>query len=108
MNEIINILQNWTNVQIIVGCLTFGYVLKHYVAMDSKHIPLIMAVLGVFLSFALNGFKYVSFETTIIGGALSGLASTGLHQVFAQYIHGNDKNDNDKQPEYFDLYKGGE
>ena len=98
MNEIINVLQNWTNLSIVGGSLIFGYLLKNYIPMDNKHIPVIMATTGMIISVVLNG--YVSFEATILTGALSGLASTGLHQVFKQYIE--NKNDeafyNDYRP----------
>lgn len=87
VNEVLALLQNWTNVTTVGGCLIFGSILNNYVDMDNKHIPLIMAVSGVVISVALNGF--IDFETTILAGALSGLASTGLHQVFHQYIKGN-------------------
>ena len=69
---------------VIIGCLTFGYILKEYIPLDNKHIPLLLAITGIALSFALYGNQGV--EQTIIAGALSGLASTGLHQAFHQYI----------------------
>mgnify|MGYP001164607272 FL=1 len=73
----------------VLGCLVIGYVLKNYIALDNKHIPLIMALCGILITVAING--YVSVEVTVIGGALSGLASTGLHQAFSQYINKEDK-----------------
>lgn len=69
----------------VVGCLIFGYVMKHYIPTDNKHIPATLAVVGILISVALNG--YVSTEVTLIGGALSGLASTGLHQAFKNFIN---------------------
>ena len=78
------ILQNWTNLTIVGGALIFGYILNNYINMDNKHIPLIMAITGILISVAING--YIDFEQTILVGSLSGLASTGLHQVFHQYI----------------------
>lgn len=73
----------------VIGCLIFGYVLKNYIPTDNKHIPLILVIGGILMSVALDGF--VSIETTVLGGALSGLVSTGLHQLFHQYIKGSDK-----------------
>ena len=102
MSEIINgvteILQNWTNVTTVAGCLLAGYLIKQYVPTDNKHIPVIMAVIGVLITLALNG--YVSFEVTILAGAASGLAATGVHQVYKQY-----QDDKKVKPEYFDVYK---
>lgn len=74
----------------VLVCLIVGYVLKNYIPLDNKHIPLIMALCGVISTLAIHK-GYVSFEITIIGGALSGLASTGLHQAFSQYINKEDK-----------------
>lgn len=99
MNEIINVLQEWTNLSIVGGCLIFGYLLKNYIPLDNKHIPVIMATTGVVIALVLNG--YVSFEATILTGALSGLASTGLHQVFHQYINNKD----DGGVPFYDVYK---
>lgn len=98
MNELIQVLQEWTNLTVLGGALIFGYILNNYIPLDNKHIPLIMAVTGIFISVALNG--YVDFETTILSGALNGLASTGFHQVFHQYIKAED--------EYTDILQEGE
>lgn len=80
----IELLQEWTILSIVVGSLIIGYILKHYIPMDSKHIPLIMAIVGILIGLGLNG--YVDFQQSVLAAMLSGLASTGLHQVFTQYI----------------------
>lgn len=72
---------------IVVGvCLCVGYVLKNLVPSDkvNRFIPLIMAVLGVATNVWLNGFA-ISPEI-LLGGLASGLASTGMHQLFKQFI----------------------
>ena len=74
-------------VLIIVGiCLCVGYVLKHLVPTEkvNKFIPLIMALLGVILNFWLNKFTFT--PEILLGGLFSGLASTGLHQAFKQFV----------------------
>lgn len=74
-------------VLIIVGiCLCVGYVLKHLVPTEkvNKFIPLIMALLGVILNVWLNSFAFT--PAILLGGLFSGLSSTGLHQVFKQFI----------------------
>lgn len=74
-------------VLIVVGiCLCVGYVIKHLVPTDkiNQFIPLIMAVLGVLLNAWLNGFLFT--PEILLGGLISGLASTGLHQAFKQFI----------------------
>ena len=73
-------------VPIIVGiCLCIGYVLKNLVTTDviNKYIPLIMAVLGV----VLNTWMNMSFTPEILlGGLVSGLASTGLYEAFKNFL----------------------
>ena len=62
-------------VLIVVGiCLCVGYVIKHYIPTDkvNKYIPLIMAVLGVFLNVLVNGFGVT--PEILLGGLASGLA----------------------------------
>ena len=79
-------------VLIVVGvCLCVGYVIKHLITTDkvNKFIPLIMAVLGVVLNVWVNGFAFT--PEILFGGLISGLASTGLHQAFKQFIKGKDK-----------------
>ena len=74
-------------VLIVVGiCLCVGYVLKHLVTNDrvNNYIPLVMAVLGVGLNVWLNGFSFT--PEILLGGLASGLASTGMHQVFKQFV----------------------
>lgn len=89
MNEIITVLKDYTDITIVVSAGLFGYLLKNYIPLDNRHIPLVLATFGVTVSFALNGF--VSFEATILTGALSGLASTGIHQLIKQYITGKEE-----------------
>ena len=77
-------------VLIVVGiCLCVGYVIKHIIPTDAvnKYIPLIMAVLGVVLNVWMNGFAFT--PEILLGGLASGLASTGMHQVFKQFIEKN-------------------
>ena len=71
---------------IVVGiCLCVGYVIKVSLSfIPNKYIPLIMAVLGVVLNIWIN----MSFTPEILlGGLFSGLASTGLHQLFKTLVN---------------------
>ena len=78
-------------VVIVVGiCLCVGYVIKNLIPTDkiNRFIPLIMAVLGV----ALNVWLNFDFSPEILlGGLASGLASTGMHQLFKQFIEKGEK-----------------
>ena len=74
-------------VLLVVGiCLCVGYILKNVVTGDkiNRFIPLIMGLLGV----ALNVWIMAAVTPEVIlGGLFSGLASTGLHQLFKQLIN---------------------
>lgn len=75
-------------VPIIVGiCLCIGYILKNIIPNESinKFIPLIMGVIGV----AVNIWIKSDFTAEILlGGLFSGLASTGLYEMFSQLVKG--------------------
>lgn len=77
-------------VLIVIGiCLCVGYVLKNLIPTDkiNKFIPLVMAALGVLLNVWLNAFAFT--PEILLGGLASGLASTGMHQLFKQFIERN-------------------
>ncbi|GAB2021441.1 phage holin family protein [Pseudolactococcus yaeyamensis] len=72
---------------VVIACLIVGYCLKKIVPLDNKWIPTVLAVTGAALGVISAG---LSLET-VVYGALSGLASTGLHQLFTQIIEGESK-----------------
>lgn len=79
-------------VLIVIGiCLCIGYVIKHLIPTDkvNRFIPLIMAVLGVILNVWLNGFAFT--PEILLGGLASGLASTGMHQMFKKFIENGEE-----------------
>ena len=79
----LSVLTQYLNVLIVGICLCVGFVIKKWVKdVDNKYIPTIVALLGLILSVVTNG---LSLEF-ILSGMLSGLASTGLHQAFTQFI----------------------
>ena len=71
---------------VLIICLCVGYIIKHLIPTDrvNKFIPLIVGVLGVFISVWNSGWT-VTPEILVIG-LVSGLASTGLHQALKQFI----------------------
>ena len=85
------ILNEYIVVVVMLICLLVGYVIKHLVdsAKVNRFIPLIMAVLGVFINMWMNGFTIT--PEILLGGMASGLASTGMHQAFKQFIHKNEE-----------------
>ena len=81
----INFLSEYVVVLVLGICLCVGFILKHLVATDkiNRWIPLVMGLLGVALNVWIQG---AFTPTVLLGGLFSGLASTGLHQVFKQLI----------------------
>lgn len=71
---------------IVLGiCLCVGYIVKKWISdVDNKYIPTIVAVLGVFIATWISGWNIT--PEVILSGLISGLASTGMHQVFKQFI----------------------
>ena len=71
---------------IVVACVIVGYIIKvtpPFAKLANNYIPLIVTVLGAILGVIMNGMTL----ETIVYGAVSGLASTGLHQVFTQLLN---------------------
>lgn len=78
-----NELTQYFTLVVLIACLVAGYVIKHTFDMiPNKYIPTILAVVGAVLNVAVNGFSIES----VVYGALTGLASTGMHQAFTKYI----------------------
>lgn len=72
-------------IPVIVGlCLVVGYLFKHVTSADNRFIPIVVTVLGVALSIWIS-WPEITPEV-ILSGAVSGLASTGMHQLFKQWI----------------------
>lgn len=71
---------------VIIGlCLCVGYVVKHWVAdVDNKIIPTMCAALGVAVAVWTHWGN--TTPEVVLTGLASGLASTGLHQVFKQML----------------------
>ena len=74
---------------IVSICLCVGYIIKNLVPSDgiNRFIPLIMGVLGVLLNFWVN--QQFTAEV-LLGGLFSGLASTGLYELFRNLINRGD------------------
>jgi hypothetical protein len=71
---------------IVLGiCLCTGYIVKKWLKdVDNKYIPTIVAVLGVVLASWISNWTIT--PQVLLSGLVSGLASTGMHQLFIQYI----------------------
>ena len=79
---------------VLVACLVVGYIIKSSLNfIPNKFIPTILAVLGAVLNAVVTGLSVES----IVYGAVMGLASTGMHQAFKQFVE--NKKDNDPEGE---------
>ena len=70
---------------VVVACLILGYIIKHATFLKwipNDDIPLILAVVGLVLNLLVSG---LSIESAV-DGALMGLASTGMHQAFKNFV----------------------
>ena len=75
---------------VLVACLIVGYIIKtSFDKIPNKYIPTILAVLGAILNAVVSGLSVES----VVYGALTGLASTGLHQAFTRFIEKVDTTD---------------
>lgn len=73
---------------VVVACLIVGYVIKKSLDfIPNKYIPLILAVLGAIVGCVANSTIDLN---TVVYGAFSGLASTGLHQAFTKIVERED------------------
>ena len=78
---------------ILLSCLVVGYLMKNFLPNDNKWIPLVVTILGAILG-CIVAKDHITLEA-VVAGAVSGLASTGLHQLFKQFIDGGSiKNNN--------------
>lgn len=81
---------------ILVACLVVGFILKKWIKdVDNKWIPTIVTILGAILGIVINGRGL----EPLVAGAVTGLASTGLHQLFKQLIEGGDSNGGEEENE---------
>ena len=78
-------LNDYFVIVVMAVCLCVGYVIKNLIKSRKidRFIPLIMAVLGVVINIWLN----LAFTPEVLlGGMVSGLASTGMYEAFHQFI----------------------
>ena len=68
---------------VIAVCLVVGYLMKKFLPTDNKYIPLTVTVLGAILG-CIDAHAVTL--VAIASGMISGLASTGLHQIFKQIL----------------------
>ena len=81
----LSFLTEFVNLIILGICLCIGYVIKNSLDfIPNKYIPLIMLVLGTIISIITN-LNSIN-ASVILTGMFSGLASTGLYELFKNLI----------------------
>lgn len=83
----INFLLEYINLQILGICLMVGYVLKTaFNKFPNKYIPLAALVLGTMIAIVVNMKTGINVDV-ILGGMISGLASTGLYEMLRNLLN---------------------
>lgn len=83
----ISVLTQYVSIVVVGICLCVGYIIKNSLDfIPNKYIPLIMGVLGLTLNILINLSSGINAEV-ILGGLFSGLASTGMYEMFKNLIN---------------------
>ena len=86
----LSVLTQYLSIVVVGICLCIGYVIKNSLDfIPNKYIPLIMLVLGLAINLLMN-LNGINAEV-ILTGMLSGLASTGMYEMFKNLIYKEDK-----------------
>lgn len=70
---------------VVLACLVVGYIIKNtsiFKWIPNGDIPAILALIGAILNIIVSGLSAES----VVYGAVMGLASTGLHQGFKNWV----------------------
>ncbi len=62
-------LSEYIVVIVMAICLAVGYIIKHFLPMDNKWIPLIMGVLGIVINIWVSGWAFT--PQILLGGLAS-------------------------------------
>lgn len=82
----ISALSQYLSVVVVGICLCVGYIIKNSLDfIPNKYIPLIMGILGLIINILINLSTGITAEV-VLGGLFSGLASTGLYEMFRNLI----------------------
>lgn len=83
----ISVLTQYISIVVVGICLCVGFIIKNSLDfIPNKYIPLIMGVLGLIINILINLSSGITAETILVG-LFSGLASTGLYEMFRNLIN---------------------
>lgn len=86
----LSFLTDYINPVVLGICLCVGFALKYakiFECFGNQYIPLSMLVLGTVISLIIN-IGNISAEV-VLGGMISGLASTGLYEMVRNLLNKN-------------------
>lgn len=90
----ISFLTDYINPIILGICLIVGFVIKQaFTKFENRYIPLAATCLGALLSVLLNIGELS--EAVVLGGMISGLASTGLYEMLRNLLKYDCKSDDE-------------
>lgn len=88
----LNFLFEYVNLVVLGICLCLGYVIKTSIPLiNNQYIPLIMLWVGTLCNVLVN-IPNIN-ATIILGGMISGLASTGLYEAMRNLVDKDGKKD---------------
>ena len=83
----ISVLMQYVDLIVVGICLCVGYMIKTgFNKIPNKFIPLIVGILGLLVKIAMCLSTGINAEI-VLSGMFSGLASTGLYEVFRNLIN---------------------
>jgi uncharacterized membrane protein YqgA involved in biofilm formation len=91
----LSFLANYVDPMILGICLCLGFALKEakfFEKFDNKYIPLTMLIIGCVIGILTN-IPNIN-ASVVLGGMISGLASTGLYEMLRNLI--TNKNEEEK------------
>lgn len=94
--DVITMIQEYLIVPVFMACLVIGYLYKNKTSADNKNIPIVVTVCGLVIALLLKWETYESVSDAVLTGIMgmvSGLASTGFHQLLIQYLKKDKSNE---------------
>lgn len=83
----ISVLMQYIDLIVVGICLCVGYMIKTgFDKIPNKYIPLIVGILGLIVKIAMCFTTGINAEV-VLSGLFSGLASTGLYEMFKNLIN---------------------
>ena len=95
----LNFLMDHINPVILGICLLVGYVIKTAIpAIKNRYIPLAALTMGTIIAILINMSSGINAEV-ILGGMISGLASTGFYEMLRNLLKKDGTKEKEEGPE---------